>query len=86
MIFGPKSGLDNPRVWISDLGPNCFPLWMVFLKEFFENVDFKKKTADDKKNMQNYPACSELNMTSCDVVHMMLLSSHIICVNIVHPN
>ena len=28
---------------------------MAFLKEFFEKVDFEKKSADDKKSMQNYP-------------------------------
>ena len=32
---------------------------MVFLKEFFEKVDFEKKSADGKKNMQNYPEGKE---------------------------
>ena len=32
---------------------------LVFLKEFFEKVDFEKKSADDKKNMQNYPVGKE---------------------------
>ena len=35
---------------------------MVFLKEFFEKVDFEKNSTDDKKNMQNYPAGKVLNM------------------------
>ena len=34
---------------------------MVFLQDFFEKVNFKKKSTDDKKSMQNYPACKELN-------------------------
>ena len=33
---------------------------MVFLIEFFENVDFEKKSADDKKNRKNFPATKEL--------------------------
>ena len=36
---------------------------MLFLKEFFETVDFEKKSADDKKNMQNYPVGKELHVT-----------------------
>ena len=34
---------------------------MVFLKEFFENVDFEKRSANDKNPENNYPACKELN-------------------------
>ena len=33
---------------------------MIFLKEFFEKVDFEKKSADNKKIMQNYPVDKEL--------------------------
>ena len=36
---------------------------MVFLKEFFEKVDFEKKSADDKKNMKNFPGGKELKLT-----------------------
>ena len=32
----------------------------MFLKEFFEKVNFEKKSADDKKIMKNYPACKEV--------------------------
>ena len=32
----------------------------MFLKEFFEDVFFEKKSADDNKSMKNYPACIEL--------------------------
>ena len=31
----------------------------MFLKEFFEKVNFEKKSADDMKSMKNYPACKE---------------------------
>ena len=35
---------------------------MVFLKEFFEKIDFEKKSADDnKKNKQNYPVDKQFN-------------------------
>ena len=40
---------------------------MVFLKDFLEKVNYKKKKKEKKKhpqttkkNMQNYPACKEL--------------------------
>ena len=35
------------------LDPKCLTL-MVFL-EFFEKVDLKKKSADNKKSMKNFP-------------------------------
>ena len=34
---------------------------MVFQKEFFEKVDFEKKSADDKKACNNFPGGKELN-------------------------
>ena len=37
-----------------DLDPNCFDTLMVFLKEYFEKVDFEKNQ-QTTKNMQNYP-------------------------------
>ena len=37
-----------------------FDTLIVFLKEFFEKVILKKKTADDS-SMKNYLACKELN-------------------------
>ena len=30
---------------------------MVFLKEFFEKVDFEEKKSRRQKSMQNYPYC-----------------------------
>ena len=41
-------------------GSKPFDTLMVFLKEFFEKVDFEKKSVDDKKSIENYPACKEL--------------------------
>ena len=42
-------------------GSKQFDTLIVFLKEIFENNNFKKKSADDKKHaLQNYPACKEL--------------------------
>ena len=39
------------------LNPNCLiDILMVFLKEFFEKVDFEKKQKT-KKAYKNYPAC-----------------------------
>ena len=36
---------------------------MVFLKDFFEKVDLKKKIHRRQKSMQSYPACKELRVT-----------------------
>ena len=33
---------------------------IVFLKEYYEKVSFEKKSADDNKSKQNYPACKDL--------------------------
>ena len=44
--FGPRSGPTNRRAWS---GSKLFDILMVFLKEFFQKVNFEKKTADDKK-------------------------------------
>ena len=41
---------DQARQYVgSDLGSNCLTM-VVFLKEFFQKVNFEKKTADDKKH------------------------------------
>ena len=45
-------------IWIQTIGT-----LMVFLKEFFEKL-ILKKSADDKKSLQNYPVCKELNLPS----------------------
>ena len=39
--FGPRSGLTKSE-------SKLFDTLMLFLKKFFENDDFEKKTADDK--------------------------------------
>ena len=46
----------------SELDQNCFDSQMVFLKEFFKNVDFEK-SADDKKSMKNFPGGKQLIST-----------------------
>ena len=47
--FGPRSGPTESRACS---GSNVFATLMVFLKEFFKNVNFHKKSADDKKACQ----------------------------------
>ena len=42
-----------------DLDPNCLCRTHDFLKKFI----LKKKSADDKENMKNYPECKELNIS-----------------------
>ena len=44
------------------MDPNCFDtlIMIVFLKEYFEKVQYEKKSADDNKSMKNYTACKEL--------------------------
>ena len=58
--FGPRLGLT--KRWPLP-GSNLFDTQMVFLKEFFEKVDFEKKTADDKKHekipIQDFISCSQ---------------------------
>ena len=43
---GPRSG--PIKCWAGS-GPKLFDTQMIFLKEFFEMVDFEKKAAEDKK-------------------------------------
>ena len=45
-----------------DLDPNCLTLWWYSWEIFFEKVNFEKKSTDDKKGMQSYPACKELRV------------------------
>ena len=42
----------------SDLDPNC-----LCRTHFLKKLILKKKSADDKENMKNYPACKELNIS-----------------------
>ena len=51
-------GLQNVGL---ELDPNCLLLMLFFLKYFSETVDFEIKSAADRKIMQNYLACKELN-------------------------
>ena len=53
--------MDPDLAWQNvrpDLDPNCLTHWKYSWKIFFFNL--KKKSTDDKKSMQNYPACKEL--------------------------
>ena len=54
--LNPEKGRQNLG---PDLDPNHLTFWYkVFMKELFKKVDLKKKTsADDKKSLQDYPAC-----------------------------
>ena len=38
----------------------------ISLKEFFEKVNFEKKSADDNKSMKNYMVCKELMHHFCE--------------------
>ena len=54
--FGPKLGLTKCQVWSVS---NQFDTLMVFLKEFFEEINFEKKSADDKICEKLYSMQSE---------------------------
>ena len=43
-----------------DLDPKCFDTLVLFLKEFFEKVDFEKKNQQTTKSMKNYQVGIEL--------------------------
>ena len=49
--YGPRSGVIKRQAWS---GSKLFDTLIVFLKEFFEKVDFEKKSRQ-QKSMQNYP-------------------------------
>ena len=55
--FGPRSGPTECRSWS---GSKLFDTLIVFLKEFFEKVDFEKNQQTTTKNHENYPACKDL--------------------------
>ena len=64
ITFANSLDPDQARRYVGpDLDPNLFDTLMVFLKEFFEKVDFEKYLQTTKKNMKNYPACTEFNMS-----------------------
>ena len=44
--FGPRSGPTNRRAWS---GSKLFDILMVFLKEFFQKVNFEKNQQTTKK-------------------------------------
>ena len=44
--FGPRSDRMNCRAWS---GSKLYDILMVFLKEFFQNVNFEKKQQTTKK-------------------------------------
>ena len=45
---------------------------MIFLKEFFEEIDFEKNQQMTKKSMEYYPAYKELNKTGFITVTLAL--------------
>ena len=45
--FGPRSGPTECQSWS---GSKRFDTLIVFLKQFFEKVNFEKKSADDKNS------------------------------------
>ena len=47
--FGPRSGPTLCRAWS---GSNVFATLMVFLKEFFKNVNFEKNQRTTKKRVK----------------------------------
>ena len=49
--IGPRAGLTKCWAWS---GSNLFDTQMVFLKEFFEKVDFEK-ISRRQKSMKNFP-------------------------------
>ena len=53
--FGPRSSPTKCRAWS---GSKLIDTLMVFLKEFFENVDFEKYR-QTTKSMKNYPLGKE---------------------------
>ena len=54
--FGPRSGPTNRRAWS---GSKLFAILMVFLKEFFQKINFEK-ISRRQKSTENYPVCNEL--------------------------
>ena len=56
----PRSG---PTMRLAFSGYNPFDTLIVFLKEYFENVDILKKTSEDKTH-KNFPGGEELCVIS----------------------
>ena len=58
---------DQARLNVGpDLGPDCLTL-MVFLKEFFEKVDFEKKISQ-QQSMQHYLEGIELKTQDTEMI------------------
>ena len=53
-----------------DLDPNC-----LCSTHFVKELILKKKSADDKENMKNYPACKELKISQFFTKEYFLLNS-----------
>ena len=58
--FGPRSGLTKCRAWSRS---KLFDTLIVFLKEFFEKVNFEKPISRRQKSMKNYPVCKKIKQT-----------------------
>ena len=55
--FGSRSGPTKHWSWS---GSNLFDTLIVFLKEFFEKVNFGKSQQTTANSMENYPVCVEV--------------------------
>ena len=63
MIFVNSFDPDHAQQNVGpDLDPNRLTLFTVFLREFFEKVNFEIKSAEYNKSMKNYPTCKELTL------------------------
>ena len=60
-----------------NVGPDLDPNWHSdgVLKEFFEEINFEKKSADNNKSMKNYPACKSDKQPSALMNNLAFLTS-----------
>ena len=70
--FGPRSGPTKRRAWS---GSKLIDTQLVFLKEFFEKVDFEKKSADNKKH-EKYPGGQEWTLILLILLVLKIMSAH----------
>ena len=49
---------------------------MVFLKEFFQKVDFEK-IGRQQKSVKNYPVCNELKLVPTSILYTLYLSQEL---------
>ena len=73
--FGTRSGLTECTV---SSGSKLFDTLMVFLKEFFEKIDFEKNQLMTKKRMKSYPGGKELELEEY-VYHLVFSQTRLLC-------